>query len=136
MTQKIIILTLILGACNIEKTEKINPVCFSGRHDAKAVEISFDYFLKNSENLSDSLIQIEGYLHFNFEDVALYMTKKSSSNSALWIDFTSEVNKFEKSLNKMNGKRVKIIGIYRATNKGHFNSYKGSLSNIECITLQ
>src|ERR1700731_1093212 len=100
--------TFLLLSCRLidtlDKRKEID-ICGSGNFYQRVEKVSFDE-LDRIKNLNGKFVEIEGFLHANFEDNALYPSKISHSMDAIWLN-----SKLPDSLlDKVNGKKVKVIG--------------------------
>lgn len=128
------IIAIFLLSCEISKKDKIPDVCFD---DTKSVEIEKITFndLYNLKDLNGKVVEIQGVFHYFFEDVAVYKTKSSHSENALWIHFIDKIAEVENILSKMNKKKVTIRGTLDLSKKGHLGYYLGTLNKVSCIKV-
>ena len=131
-----IVLLFFILSCSVSKTEKMKDICATEMIGKTFKNVSFKELKNTPENFIDTIIEITGVLHFNFEDVALYMNKTSYRDNALWLELNKEMAKHAEELTKFNGKKVKVLGIFVLEKKGHLNSYYASLFNVSCIKVQ
>jgi hypothetical protein len=86
----------------------------------------FEKLLKSPEKYHGQAIEISGTVHKRFEDTAIYLTESSPMGDAVWIEFTQLVVSPE-TLDKLDGKKVSVKGIFDIQDKGHLDQYAGSL---------
>lgn len=81
-------------------------------------------------NANGKLIETEGVFRYNFEDVAVYPSKRSSFPEAIWLKLPSVSYLSDSILNRLNGKKIAVIGRIDFSDKGHENGYFASLDSI------
>lgn len=99
------------------------------------VEEQFESVLKLPENFHGKEIMITGTFHYNFEDVAIYLSSKSGKEEAIWTNFSNTSEQLD-SIEGLNGKIVRIKGTFNKNDRGHLGQYAGSLENPEIIEVQ
>ncbi|HWB27601.1 MAG TPA: hypothetical protein VG738_19125 [Chitinophagaceae bacterium] len=118
--------------CNHLSSSAKLSLCFDSASIKKKKEISFSD-IGNIDTYKNQYIQIDGYFHFGFEDVALYPSRNSSSSEALWIDFDSAFpNNLSKELESLNRKQVSVLGVLDKADR-YSNYYRASLVRVICI---
>lgn len=123
---------LLLFACHSAQDSSKLAVCSANAALIKATPLSFE-LLNTVDANSDEYFEIEGYLHFNFEDVALYPGKYATSEEALWLDFDSAFDATHPRLEQLNGEKVRVTGMFNKYEKGHLSGYFGGLKRVVCI---
>jgi len=88
----------------------------------------FETVLKSPDQFQGQEIEISGIFHHRFEDVAIYLTNEGETEKALWINY-SEMLELPKSLDGLDGERIRIKGKFNKTDKGHLGQYAGSLDD-------
>ncbi len=89
--------------------------------------------LKNKtmlRNANGELVETVGVFRYNFEDVAIYPSKRSSFPDAIWVKLPSIDYLSDSVLNNLNGKKVTVIGKIDFSDKGHENGYFASLDSV------
>jgi hypothetical protein len=127
---KIFSLIIILGifSCRALEKEKEIDICGSNNFYQRVEKVSLDD-IDRIKKLDGKFVEVEGFLHANFEDLALYPSKHSHSLDAIWLN-----SKLPDSLlDKVNAKKVKIIGRVNILDKGHLNGYLAALDSTFCI---
>lgn len=81
----------------------------------------------------DKFIQVEGYLSYELENVALYPSKWSETYSALWLNFSDNIASNNDGLSILNQKKVLLIGRVNINRKGHLGGYMASVDSVFCI---
>lgn len=103
--------------------------------------ISFVQLISNPKLYHHKKIQVSGYLHYRFEDAALYMSKTDAdymqSENAVWVAFDSKssLEPLEKvpnvSVPYFDSKYVTIKGVFDCEDNGHMGMFIGSIKKIE-----
>lgn len=83
----------------------------------------------------DKFIQVEGYLSYDFENVAVYPYKWSETSNALWLNFSDNIASSNKELNMLNQKKIILIGRVNINRKGHLGGYMASVDSVFCIQV-
>jgi hypothetical protein len=89
----------------------------------------FKKLLQNPAQYHGKEIEIRGILHFRFEDSAIYFSR-NSKNRALWVDF--QVDELS-NIQELDGRRVRLKGVFDHSDKGHLNQYFGALKDSKVI---
>jgi hypothetical protein len=123
-----LIMVLTFFSCRAFQKKQEVDICGSSNFYQKVEKVTFDD-AHQIKKLNGKFVEIEGFLHANFEDNALYPSKSSHSMDALWLN-----SKLPDSLlNLVNGKKVKVIGRVNLLDKGHLNGYLATLDSTFCI---
>jgi hypothetical protein len=75
---------------------------------------------------------ITGIFHNRLEDHAIYLTNGSSKAEAVWVEF-SEFFLNSSKFDNLDGKTVRLTGIFMEYNKGHLDQYAGSLEEASIV---
>jgi hypothetical protein len=122
---------LFLSCTNVSRDVKQN-LCFLDKFSQKIEKISLKEIDK-IKKLNGQFIQVEGYLTYEFENVALYPYKWSESDKSLWLNFSDNIFKNEEELITINYKEVTVIGKVNILHKGHYSGYLAELDSVFCI---
>ena len=125
-------IALIFFSCNGTKTQKAADICIDSKYPQQIEAISFND-IKSIKKLNGSFVQMEGFFHYNFEDVALYPSKSSDVTEAISLNLAKDVEEREKDLEALNNKNIIVIGKIDITKRGHFNGYIATLDSAFCI---
>ena len=71
-------------------------------------------------------IEVTGIYHEQFEDVAIYLSRASDREEAMWVDLP-------KSHDKLDGKRIRMRGKFDINSKGHLGQYIGTLKDAQIV---
>lgn len=138
-TMLIFISILLIASCNLresasEDNDTINIFCNKSDSIPKIEKVSLDEkdMLKK---LDGKLVQITGVFHYDFEDLALYPSKNSSSRNALWLNYfaADSISLANMAFHKY--KKVIIKGKVNISRKGHLGAYFASLDSVYCFEL-
>ncbi len=88
----------------------------------------FEEALKSPDTFQGQEIVITGFFHYKIEDVAIYRTRFSEPEEALWVNFSDELFTND-VLEKLDGKEIRINGTFNKDDKGHLGQYAGSLDD-------
>jgi len=114
--------------------------CRTGQKE-KGIEIgSRDNFFQKVEkvSLSDTsrikelngkFVEVGGFFYYNFEDVALYPSRPSDSDGALWLDF-SLPGTTPRQLENLSSRKVVMTGRINLSEHGHLGAYMAGLDSI------
>lgn len=92
----------------------------------------FENILYSPGKFHGQKITITGTFHYEFEDVAIYLTRYSEKEKAFWLNF-SEIPGLDKTLEGFNGETIKITGIFNTKDTGHLGQYAGSVDEVGII---
>jgi hypothetical protein len=107
--------------------------------DSGALDTSMVQLLANPSDFHGKFVRVSGYLHNQFEDTALYLSKEDADflngKQSVWIEFGDEIDKDpNKPLEYFDCKRVLIEGIFDKNMGGHMGlSSAGGIRNISRI---
>ena len=85
----------------------------------------FESVLNSPNNFQGRQIEITGVFHYQFEDVAIYLTRSNERERALWINFSDALGRNQ--LDRLDRQTIKITGIFNKDDRGHLGQYAGSL---------
>ncbi len=93
--------------------------------------------LSNPDSFDGKRVWIEGFLHFEFEDSAIYLHQVDSDNmlsqNAIWIDLPSDMSR--ELADKLNNHYVHCEGKFSAKNHGHMGAFGGELSDVHWLEI-
>ncbi len=107
------------------------------------IDVSVINLIATPEKYNNKYIQVEGYVHIKFEDMALYLSKESADylngQNAIWLDFNKDFLKIEPqnytNLWNFDCKYVLIEGVFDKNDSGHMSSFAGSINNVRRIKV-
>ena len=115
--------------CSALQKEKEIDTCVSNNFYQKVEKVSFEN-IDQIKKFNGRFVEIEGIFYNNFEDVALYPPRSSNSIAdALWLNIIVP----HSLLDKLNKKKVRVVGKVNIFHKGHLNGYLASLDSTFCI---
>ncbi len=127
-----IIFLSIFFSCNQFHKATRDNFCFADNFSQKVEKVSLNDISK-IKSLDGVFVQIDGFLTYEFENVALYPYKWAESKSALWLNFSNSMFKSEKQLDSMNRKEIIVIGKINIKRKGHLGYYMAELDSVFCM---
>jgi hypothetical protein len=89
-------------------------------------DVQFENLLKSPGDYHGQEIEIVGIIHERFEDNAIYLSRNSSRNNAIWIEY-SEIFMLLNTFEGLDGQRIKVKGEFDKDGKGHLGQYAGTL---------
>lgn len=124
-----LVIAAIFFSCRTLPKERDTQICNEGGFYQKIENVSFDDTAR-IRTLNGRFIKIRGIFYNNFEDVALYPSKSSSSPElALWLNLTMP----DSLVNRFNKKQISVIGRINIQRKGHLNGYLATLDSVFCL---
>lgn len=129
----ILLVVAILG-CNSLKSNAPD-LCVKVDNAEETEQVSIENVERIME-LNGSYVKVEGVLHYNFEDVALYPTMNADPKRAIWLNLIIPESIPDIELEKLNGIAVTVIGKVNTTRKGHFGMYIATLDSAVCIKMK
>ena len=94
-------------------------------------QVSILQLIVTPERYDSKRVQVEGFLHLEFEGNALYVSENDCTHhlhkNSLWVTRNSIINQ---KIQKLNSHYVIVIGTFGAANKGHMSLNSGSLKDI------
>lgn len=136
-----LIAIFILDACNFPAGVNEEKICINGSDTTFFNKVTFEELFKKPSDFNGKVIELEGYLAMNFEDVALYKSNKfhkdENAKYSCWINFGEYFDHYFDST-KINLKKYKIQikGTFNSDEKGHSNLYIGELDSVLCIQVK
>lgn len=99
-------------------------------------KISIINLISNPGSYDKKKVQIKGFVNFEFENCAIYLSKddynKGIDKNAIWIQVSKkEIAKFA----AYNKKYVLLEGVFEMNNKGHENDFSGALNGLSMIKV-
>jgi hypothetical protein len=109
--------------------------------------ISLVRLISNPDRFENAYVQTGGYLHYRFEDCALYISKTEADYlhglNAVWVTFAESVKMVsltplphgarDDSLACFDGKYVSVRGRLNRLKKGHMGAFAATLEDVEVI---
>jgi hypothetical protein len=111
-------------------------LCASGTGSAssqiqRVERVSILQLIVTPERYDGKRVQVEGFLHLEFEGNALYLSENDYIHhlhkNGLWVMRNSVINE---RFQKLNSHYVIVIGTFDAANKGHMSMNSGTLRDI------
>jgi hypothetical protein len=113
----------------------------------KGSGISMVALLANPGTYQDVRVTATGYLHVQFEDNGLYLSKTDAdyliSDNALWIEFADSVRMLPLdpaghknsplTLEYFNNKYVRLTGTFDMHGRGHMGVFQGELRQVNAV---
>ncbi len=97
----------------------------------KITEVSKEDFA-NKQKFDDDTIKLEGRIFLDLENKFIEV-----ANRKIWINsFEPATNLDEKLFDKLNNKKVVLIGLYQIENTGHLNQYDEQIKNIYYLRIE
>jgi len=100
--------------------------------------VSIVKLLANPDFYHGKKVHIRGYLHYKFENSAIYFTKEHADRlmgyDAIWVRYKPGLSDSLKiNLKTFDEKYVSIMGIFNKDEFGHMGSYAGVIENVSAI---
>ena len=109
--------------------------------------ISIVRLLANPEKFDGSRVTISGYLHLQFEDAALYLSRSDAdylcSSNALWVEVSDSVRMFPigregqedtvRTNKYFDFKHVTLSGTFRSAKHGHMGAFPGTIESVDVL---
>jgi hypothetical protein len=107
--------------------------------------------LANPERYDGKRISISGFLHYQFEDSALYFSKSDAdyliTENAIWIRYGEKpiIDAIEckgkskastSNLDYLDGHYVSLEGTFNMNERGHMGAFSGTLENVVRVSEQ
>jgi hypothetical protein len=128
---------LACSGCNNENEIGEN---YTNSNCPNPTKLSFEELLDNKDFYNGKLVELVGVFKGHFELSALFSGKNFNKSNGIWIEFSDEdglINdKSKLSINhdseapKIEDKKIRIVGIFDKTEKGHMSEYAGGLKSI------
>lgn len=123
-----IVFTMILSNCGNLSTRQPIEIGVREQISGRTEKVSLND-KSMLEKSNGKFVEVEGIFRFNFEDVALYPSKRSRSINAIWLNL-EVLNSIPDSLfNELRDKKVTVIGKINFAYKGHDNAYLATLDS-------
>lgn len=139
-----------LAAVNISTTEQQKPTknVLSDEKDDDSVAIypegdfntSVVQILADRSRYHGKKVQIKGYLHIQFEDSAIYMSKECAeygmTRNAFWVEVDKKTIPFEGVVGpkQFDKKFVLIEGVFNKSSHGHGGLFQGCIDKVYRIS--
>ena len=105
---------------------------------AEPQKVSLIQLIATPEKYQGKFVRVEGFLHKQFEDSAIYVTKNDADHlicmNALWVSYAEKVLKEADdprqkgdNLKYFDGKFVLIEGYFNPNMHGHLGAFAGSI---------
>jgi hypothetical protein len=99
------------------------------------LDVSMVQLLASPAKFHNKLIQVEGYLHVQFEDERLYLSKEDADflngKHSLWISYSDQLSKRpNRPLDYFDCKRVLVIGVFDKNQTGHMGAAAGGIRKV------
>lgn len=133
MIGKYITLFFFIASCNDDKDEFANSC--RKEYGLPINKVSLDNPDKIKEH-EGKFIEVQGVFRYNFEDVAIYFSRRAYSDKALWLNFSKSLEEFSVTKQKMNERTVTLVGKVNMKSHGHLGAYMGELDSVFCIKLK
>jgi hypothetical protein len=131
----LIIVFIMNISCKSSYKDHLSDVCSRGNFSVEAEKVALTDSFRIKE-LHGRFVEIEGILHYNFEDVALYPSKHSDVIKAMWLNLIIPDKVSEMKIKRMDGVKVVLIGKIDTTDQGHYDAYIATLDSAFCIKVK
>ncbi len=123
---KILIFIGLLVSCNSNKIE------FGDDELSQKIELTnISVLIENPTEFDNDTLKIIGEFHLTMENRGIYWKSQQ-----IWIDSFKPATELDSVSKNMNGKKVEIIGLYKAGKTGHLGLYDGQLKEIYYIKTE
>lgn len=95
----------------------------------------FQKVLDSPEEFHSREITLDGILHYQLENIALYKTCNGESDEAIWADFSGGTWIYNYTQDQLHNHRVRLKGKFDKNLKGHMDAYAGTLKDATIVTL-
>lgn len=116
--------TLVLFLC-------ASGTCSASPQIQGVEQVSILQLIVTPERYDGKRVQVEGFLHLEFEGNVLYLSENDYIHhlhkNGLWVTRNSVIND---KVSKLNSRYVIVVGTFDASNKGHMSMNSGSLRDI------
>jgi len=126
---------LLVGSCASTKSEVTkSPVSFSRCIEVKATstyscKLSLVELLTNATAYDGKRVIVGGYIHFGFEDQAIYLHRddydSGLSKNGLWVDWSDHLDE-----KQCQDSYVLIEGTFNASDYGHLGAFSGAIKDV------
>lgn len=117
---------------NMKTLRILITICFLLGQSCTETDDQFEQLLQSPDKFQGREVEIIGVIHERFEDNAIYLTKNSSPDKAVWIEYS----KLFMSLNTftgLDGQKIKVKGEFDKDDRGHLGQYAGTLKEAVII---
>jgi hypothetical protein len=120
---KILIFIGLIISCNSNKIE------FGNTELSQKIELTnISDLMQNPTAFDNDTLKIVGELHLDLENKGIF-----SKSEKIWINSFKPATELDSVWKRINGKKVEIIGLYKAGKTGHLGLYNGQLKEIYYI---
>jgi len=120
---KILIFIGLIISCNSNKIE------FGNIELSQKIELTnISDLMQNPTGFDNDTLKIVGELHLDLENKGFF-----SKSEKIWINSFKPATELDSVWKRINGKKVEIIGLYKAGKTGHLGLYNGQLKEIYYI---
>ena len=122
-----------LSSCDIKCNNHIKLISSTYNPTTKTIKASLEDLRIIYKSLQGQKVETEGIVWFEFENVSICSEENRNSSfekSCFWLDFQKDLNINDIMMRFASGKVFVIRGIIDTSNKGHLNSYLGTIKNI------
>jgi len=124
-----ILTTLSIISCHCKKNNKFEFINSEIDSMTNAKNISMSDLINNFKKLDGQTIQTEGFVYFEFENVAIFL-EKNYNNKCFWLDLDRNLTFNDSLLQKASGQKFIIKGTIDTSSKGHLGSYPATIKNV------
>ena len=105
------------------------------------VDVGMIQLLANPAKFHGKRIRVEGFLHAQFEDECLYLSKEDADflngKHSFWMSYSNHLSAApKKPLDYFDGKRVLVIGVFDKNEGGHLGAAAGGIKDVSDIMEQ
>ena len=123
---KIFLFIGLLVSCNPNKTE------FGNADLSNKIELTdINDLNKNPTDFDNDTLKIIGELHLDLENKGIF-----DQSGKIWVESFKPATELDSVWKKLNGKKVEIIGFYKAGKTGHLGIYNGQFKEIYYIKAE
>lgn len=115
--------------------------CYSQFSATSPQLVSLTALVGDPSRYSGKKVRVAGWLHYSFEDNALYLTQCDSdfniTCNAVWVGFTSTVKcepQSQQGLKYFHCKPVWVVGTFDPSRHGHMDLYSGCIMECEMVS--
>lgn len=126
-------IVLSLSSCDIKCNNHIKLISSSSNSSVKTLRAPLEDLRIIYKSLQGKTVETEGKVWFEFENVSICPEENRNSlfeKSCFWLDFQKDLNINDSIMRFASGKVFVIRGTIDTSNKGHLNSYLGTIKNI------
>ncbi|MCB9055869.1 MAG: hypothetical protein H6549_08370 [Chitinophagales bacterium] len=122
-----------LAACDTTHKTKIEFINSKINSTTTAKEISIKELARKYKSLDGQVIQTEGIVYFEFENVSICVDRGLNSG-CFWLDYNPDDLRMNDSLlMEASNQKLVIKGTLDISRKGHFGAYLATIKNIYYI---